>query len=138
LSVVAYDLDHFKRVNDTYGHAGGDIVLRVTTTIARAELREGDLLARTGGEEFVIVLENTPVPGALEAAERVRAAMAEFPIELPDPVDKSNPRSVHHVQTVSLGVAGLKDDMADEQALLLAADQALYSAKRRGRDQVAL
>ena len=138
LSVICYDLDHFKQVNDTYGHAGGDSVLRTTTDIARAELRDGDLLARVGGEEFTIVLENTPVAGALELAERIRNAMAAFPIELPDPLNKLSTAPVEHRQTVSIGVAELSDEMADEQALLQAADRALYAAKRRGRNQVCI
>jgi diguanylate cyclase (GGDEF)-like protein len=138
LSVICYDLDHFKQVNDTYGHAGGDIVLRMTTDIARAELRDGDLLARVGGEEFTLVLENTPVAGALELAERIRAAMEQFPIALPDPVNRQSSRPVEHHQTVSLGVAELLPDMASEQDLLEAADRALYQSKRNGRNRVTL
>ena len=136
LSVVCYDLDHFKQVNDTYGHAAGDTVLRTTATIARAELRGTDRLVRVGGEEFTILLENTPAAGALELAERVRQAMAEFPIELPDPDDKRSARPVLHHQTVSLGVAELRPEMANEQDLLQAGDRALYAAKRKGRNQV--
>jgi diguanylate cyclase (GGDEF)-like protein len=136
LSVICYDLDHFKQVNDTYGHAAGDIVLRVTTTIARAELRGNDLLARVGGEEFTIVLENTNAAGAIELAERIRVAMEQFPIELPDPLNKLSSKPVEHHQTVSLGVAELGPDTANEQDLLQVADRALYAAKRRGRNQV--
>ncbi|MEN9627756.1 MAG: hypothetical protein RJA10_983 [Pseudomonadota bacterium] len=138
LSVICYDLDHFKRVNDTYGHAAGDTVLRVTATITRAELRGSDRLARVGGEEFTILLENTPATGALELAERIRGALARFAIELPDPMNEHGTRKVEHHQTVSLGVAELSDDMADGQALLQAGDRALYLAKRRGRNQVAV
>lgn len=136
LSVIAYDLDHFKSVNDTYGHASGDLVLRLTADIARAELRGPDALARTGGEEFTILLPDTPVAGAVEVAERIRAAMESYPIELKDPVAKLSTKSVEHHQTVSLGVAGLEPEMANEQDLLQAADRALYAAKRSGRNQV--
>jgi len=136
LSVIAYDLDHFKTVNDTYGHAAGDLVLRLTTDIARAELRGTDALARTGGEEFTIVLQDTPVTGAVELAERIRAAMESYPIELKDPDAKLSTRTVEHRQTVSLGVAGLEPEMASELDLLQAADRALYNAKRNGRNQV--
>ncbi|MFO1326215.1 MAG: GGDEF domain-containing protein [Rubrivivax sp.] len=138
LSVICYDLDHFKQVNDTYGHASGDIVLRTTTDIARAELRDTDTLGRTGGEEFTIVLEGTPVSGALELAERIRAAMEQFPIELPDPLVKTSSKPVEHRQTVSMGVAELSPDMASELDLLQAGDRALYEAKRRGRNQVCI
>ena len=138
LSVICYDLDHFKQVNDTYGHAAGDSVLRTTTDIARAELRDGDLLARVGGEEFTIVMENTPISGALELAERIRVSMEQFPIELPNPVNRQSSRPVEHRQTVSMGVAELKAEMADEQALLEAADRALYQSKRNGRNRVTL
>ena len=136
LSVISWDLDHFTQVNDTYGHASGDIVLRTTADIARAELRTGDLLGRTGGEEFLLVLDGTPLAGALELAERIRASLAQFPIELPDPLVKTSSKPVEHVQTVSMGVAELSPEMASEQELLLAADRALYEAKRRGRNQV--
>jgi two-component system, cell cycle response regulator len=138
LSVICYDLDHFKQVNDTYGHAAGDTVLRMTTDIARAELRDGDLLARVGGEEFTIVLENTPVAGALELAERIRAAMELFPIGLPDPVNRQSSRPIEHHQTVSIGVAELLPEMNNEQELLEAADRALYQSKRNGRNRVTL
>ncbi|MBL8362701.1 MAG: GGDEF domain-containing protein [Rubrivivax sp.] len=138
LSVIAYDLDHFKTVNDTYGHAAGDTVLQITTKIARSELRSPDTLGRVGGEEFTIVMENTPVAAAVEAAERIRAAMAQFPIELPDPVNKQTTRPVEHHQTVSIGVAELTPEMSSERELLEAADRALYQSKRRGRNQVSL
>lgn len=138
LSVICYDLDHFKHVNDTYGHASGDIVLRATTDLARAELRQTDTLGRTGGEEFTIVLGQTPVTGALELAERIRAAMQDFAIELPDPLNKSSSKLVEHRQTVSMGVAELTPEMASELELLQAGDRALYEAKRRGRNQVCL
>jgi haloacetate dehalogenase len=136
LSVICYDLDLFKAVNDTFGHASGDLVLRVTADIARAELRDGDALVRTGGEEFVVLLPGTPVAGALEVAERIRAAMEAFPIELANPDPGQSSRPIEHRQTVSLGVATLDDGMADEKALLEAADRALYSAKRGGRNRV--
>jgi two-component system cell cycle response regulator len=136
LSVICYDLDHFKKVNDTFGHAAGDTVLRITSTIARAELRGTDRLARVGGEEFTVLLENTPAVGALELAERLRKAFEDFPIELPDPDDKRSARPVEYRQTASLGVAELTAEMADGQALLEAGDRALYAAKRRGRNQV--
>jgi two-component system, cell cycle response regulator len=136
LSVICYDLDHFKKVNDTYGHAAGDTVLRITTTIARAELRGSDRLARVGGEEFTILLENTPATGALELAERLRKSIAGFPIELPNPDLGRSSRPVEHYQTISLGVAELSADMINEQALLEAGDRALYAAKRKGRNQV--
>lgn len=138
LSVIAYDLDHFKHVNDTYGHAAGDLVLRVTADIARAELRDTDALARIGGEEFLVVLQDTPAAGAIEVAERIRQAIENFPIEMKDPEAKLSTRSVEHRQTVSLGVAGLEPAMRDEQDLLQAADRALYAAKRNGRNQVAI
>ena len=136
LSVICYDLDHFKAVNDTYGHAAGDLVLRVTSDIARAELRDNDALVRTGGEEFVVLLRGTPIAGALEVAERMRAAMESFPIELPNPELKQSSRTVEHRQTISLGVATLGDEMADEHALLEAGDRALYTSKRNGRNRV--
>ena len=136
LSVICYDLDHFKSVNDTYGHAAGDLVLKVTSEIARAELRGGDALVRTGGEEFVVLLPDTPIVGAVEVAERIRTAMESFPIELPDPEVKQSTRRIEHRQTVSMGVAALEPGMADERALLEAGDRALYASKRNGRNRV--
>jgi two-component system, cell cycle response regulator len=136
LSVICFDLDHFKKVNDTFGHAAGDTVLRITATIARAELRTTDRLVRVGGEEFTLLLENTPAVGALELAERLRRNIEAFPIELPNPDVKYRAKPVEHCQTVSLGVAELNDTMKDPQDLLEAGDRALYEAKHKGRNQV--
>lgn len=136
LSVVVYDLDHFKAVNDTYGHAAGDTVLRLSTAAVRGALRESDVLARVGGEEFTVLLEQTPQAGALELAERMRRAVQGFDFELPDPADPQGQRRVQHRQTVSLGVAALAPEQGSDAELLQAADRALYAAKRAGRNRV--
>lgn len=122
LSVVMLDLDHFKLINDTHGHPVGDVVLRETARRARLSARAHDLVARIGGEEFVLVLDDTDHTEAARIAERLRAAISaeEFP------------NGVGRV-TASLGVATLRDRQ-DADALLARADAALYAAKARGRN----
>jgi diguanylate cyclase (GGDEF)-like protein len=124
LSVLALDLDHFKAVNDRYGHAAGDaVLLRFAETIS-AVLRSIDVFGRMGGEEFLIVLPDTQLAGAGDVAERVRAAVEALSI----PVD----RAVLRI-TVSIGVAQMNHTNVD--ALLLDADRALYQAKAQGRNR---
>ncbi|MFO0676856.1 MAG: GGDEF domain-containing protein [Polyangiaceae bacterium] len=128
VSVVAIDIDHFKRVNDTFGHAAGDRVLERVAILLRDNLRPTDLVARWGGEEFVAVLPGTPGEGALVAADRVRLAVANSPFEM------EGHAFDWHV-TLSMGVADTKAG-CDADAILAAADAALYQAKRRGRNRV--
>jgi diguanylate cyclase (GGDEF)-like protein len=124
-SVLLIDIDHFKLINDTHGHAAGDDTLRAFAHRVRAHLREGDACARYGGEEFVVVLPGTTLVSALEIAERLRHGVAEVSL-----------MSVPHVRTtVSIGVAQCLIDETPEQ-LLKRADQAVYAAKRGGRNQV--
>ena len=128
LSLVALDLDHFKEINDTYGHPAGDHVLsdmaQVVTTLIRAE----DVFARVGGEEFAVICRGADNAEGQAVAERVRGAVAGhgFSVEGTEiPV------------AVSAGVASIPDArIADAQALIAAADQALYEAKRAGRNRV--
>jgi diguanylate cyclase (GGDEF)-like protein len=122
-SVLMLDLDHFKAVNDTHGHAVGDAVLRGFAQRIQAQLRRSDVCARYGGEEFCVVLPGTADALALDAGERLRRAVAGAPLAPKVPV------------TVSVGVATWRagDDAA---ALLARADEALYTAKRTGRDRV--
>ncbi|HLO66967.1 MAG TPA: GGDEF domain-containing protein [Holophaga sp.] len=127
LSLIMCDLDHFKRINDTLGHLGGDQVLRDFGARASAGLRTTDVAGRIGGEEFLIVLPETDRDGALLLAERLRAAVRDEPFHLP-----SGPLSV----TCSLGVAERRDEDRDGGALMGRADRALYLAKRDGRDRV--
>jgi diguanylate cyclase (GGDEF)-like protein len=117
------DLDHFKQVNDTYGHLNGDAVLAELASILVTCTRESDVCARYGGEEFGIILSETTEPGARTLAERVRAkvAAATFPGGLK--------------LTISIGVAAT-DEPALFTALMERADQALYAAKHGGRNQV--
>jgi diguanylate cyclase (GGDEF)-like protein len=123
IAFLMIDLDHFKQVNDTYGHLNGDAVLAELAQILRGSARESDVCARYGGEEFALILHETTEPGAHILAERIRArvAAATFPGGLK--------------LTISVGVAAT-DDAALFTQLIDRADQALYVAKQGGRNQV--
>jgi diguanylate cyclase (GGDEF) domain len=126
LAVIALDLDRFKRVNDRYGHEIGDLVLQKTSDTIRSQTREHDVFARTGGEEFVIVVTGPDACNAQQLAERIRVALATMRLEPPAP-----PVRV----TASLGVSLCNRPMSLSM-LMRAADEALYTAKRAGRDCV--
>ncbi|MFU8853928.1 diguanylate cyclase [Micromonospora sp. SL1-18] len=129
LSVLALDLDRFKNVNDTWGHAAGDAVLVEFARRVRGEIREVDLAFRQGGEEFVVLLPETDARGAAIVAERLGAVIRDQPV----PVDgHSGP--VRVPVTVSIGIAVYPDHAATGQQVLDAADDALYAAKSAGRD----
>ncbi len=127
ISLVIADIDHFKNVNDTYGHPVGDMVLRTVSRLLRKSVRQNDLAARYGGEEFALVLLGTDEKGAVKFANRVRKEIAETVTEYP-----SGKLQV----TVSMGVATFPDDADQKQALIDLADQALYAAKQGGRNRV--
>lgn len=128
LSLLMIDLDHFKAVNDTFGHPAGDLVLKEVTHAIRRELREIDLLCRYGGEEFCAVLPGCASGEAVAVAERIRSAVESLPWGDRTPL----PSAV----TVSVGVATFPRPHSTPQALLKAADEALYVAKKRGRNRV--
>jgi diguanylate cyclase (GGDEF)-like protein len=132
LGVLALDLDHFKNVNDQYGHRAGDTVLVELAGRLRRAVREVDLSFRRGGEEFVILLPETDIPGSLTAARRIGEAIrnAPFPIAGPTGGEVS--------VTVSIGVAVFPRHARTGVEVLDAADQALYSAKEAGRDTFVL
>jgi diguanylate cyclase (GGDEF)-like protein len=135
LSLLCCDLDHFKSVNDTHGHAAGDRVLKDCAALMQAELRPGDVLGRWGGEEFVVIAGDTAFEQALELAERLRRALAGHAFEV-EVAQQGRLRKLLHRQTASLGVALLKPGMRDEHDLLAAADRRMYAAKRDGRNRV--
>jgi len=129
LSVLMVDLDLLREINNTYGHLAGDAVLCGVADVFRSQLRHYDVAARFGGEEFSILLPETPVEKALEIAERIRRAVAERS------VDVSTSSEPIHV-TVSIGVASFPSDGADQNALIHQADLAVYRAKLQGRNRV--
>lgn len=135
LSVVCYDLDHFKAVNDTYGHPAGDQVLRESATAVRHALMGVGVLGRLGGEEFAVVLPHVEHGPATELAERLRATVADHVFVLPAPGAPAGATAVHR-QTISLGVASLTETMQEVIDLFEAADRRLYAAKAGGRDRV--
>jgi diguanylate cyclase (GGDEF)-like protein len=126
LSLVILDIDHFKGVNDTHGHQGGDEVLRVVARTLRSTLRDGDVLYRYGGEEFAVLLPHAQGTGAFTAAERMVRAIAAMPAHLPGGEVRV---------TASAGVATLSAS-DDGSGLVFRADAALYQAKKDGRDRV--
>lgn len=132
-ALLMVDIDHFKRVNDHYGHLAGDHVLRHMVGVLRQRLRASDVLGRYGGEEFMVLLPGTDLHGAAQLAEHLRQAVQAAPCEW---------QGQHIPFTVSIGVAASADTPADpsrtSEALLQAADQALYRAKDDGRNRVAL
>lgn len=128
LAVVMLDLDHFKKINDGYGHFVGDEVLREVSALFRATIRESDTAGRFGGEEFVLVLPLTSTRGAVRVVERIREAMAQ---------QNFGGRRVSLSVTTSAGIACWPSPGIDTaEALLEAADEALYGAKRAGRDRL--
>jgi len=131
LSIIIFDIDHFKKFNDTYGHPAGDEILRTVAALIRRHLRAEDIPARYGGEEFVVVLPNTSKEDALRKAETIRLAIEKYPFV----VGKGNPAKPGAV-TISGGVASLQVDGRGSQEILSAADQALYLAKGQGRNRV--
>jgi len=127
LSLAMIDVDHFKTINDTYGHQAGDEVLKAIGALLLSQAREGDLACRYGGEEFVLVTPRMPLAAALERAEQWRASFAAL--------------KIHHGElelsvTFSVGVATYPDHGATADSLLISADQALYRAKALGRNRV--
>ncbi|MEO3927909.1 diguanylate cyclase [Micromonosporaceae bacterium B7E4] len=134
LSVLALDLDRFKEVNDTYGHAAGDAVLAEFAQRIRGAMREVDLAFRQGGEEFVVLLPETDARGAATVAERLGAAVRETPMAIRPRPGAVTPVGALVSVTVSIGVAVYPDHAATGPQLLVAADEALYAAKAAGRD----
>ncbi len=129
LTLVMIDFDHFKRINDQYGHDAGDDVLREFASRLRRTIRNVDLMCRYGGEEFVVVLPDTDMEAASAVAERVRAAVAEAPFTV-----SGGQHRVH--LTISIGISGLRLIGDSAEALFARTDAALYQAKRDGRNRV--
>ncbi|WP_347404886.1 diguanylate cyclase [Micromonospora sp. WMMD1102] len=134
LGVLALDLDRFKEVNDTYGHAAGDAVLAEFAQRIRGATREVDLAFRQGGEEFVVLLPETDARGAATVAERLGAAVRETPMAIRTRSGAAAPVRALVSVTVSIGVAVYPDHAVTGPQLLVAADEALYAAKAAGRD----
>lgn len=130
LSVIMLDVDGFKSYNDTYGHVQGDVLLRMLAGILQTTIRGVDTVGRFGGEEFVVVLPETPADEAYQAAERLRLAVARA--SFPGHADAPDTAVC---KTISLGLATFPDITDDVQALVALADGALYRAKRGGRNQ---
>ena len=127
LAVLMLDLDHFKQVNDVYGHARGDAVLRELAERVQEQIREVDTFARYGGEEFVVVLPETTLEGAAQLAERICVAVRREPFRS----EGEEPLTV----TVSIGGAAFPEHGSSPATLMRAADKALYEAKGQGRDR---
>ena len=128
-SMMMMDLDHFKQINDHYGHHIGDLALIAFTKACRLEIREADILGRLGGEEFALMLPETPIQSAQILAERIRMATAAIEI----------PVAEHMIRfTISIGLVELNDEDNSLDAIMLRADNAMYQAKARGRNKVVI
>lgn len=129
-SILFFDIDHFKKINDTYGHDAGDYILKDLAEVIRTQyVRPKDVFARYGGEEFVVLLTNTSAAQAAVIAESIRAGIETHPFIYDEQRIPT---------TASIGVAELSADMNSAQALLKVADKALYAAKNGGRNRVSV
>lgn len=126
-SLIMFDIDHFKRVNDTYGHQAGDKVIEQVAHLVREHVRDSDVAGRYGGEEFGVVLSDTDKAGARMFAERLRKAVEEMDVPYGDVVIRF---------TISLGVADLSQPSNSHADLIAWADEALYTSKKTGRNRV--
>ncbi|MGE6299209.1 sensor domain-containing diguanylate cyclase, partial [Guptibacillus hwajinpoensis] len=135
-SIILLDLDHFKKVNDTFGHHSGNEVLCGVANRLEEEIGDRGTVARFGGEEFVVLLENHSHNDSLQVAEELRCSIADRPFEIFNDLDNGN-RQVIYV-TASIGVATAPDQGEDAQTLIRNADRAMYTgAKQQGRNRVA-
>jgi diguanylate cyclase (GGDEF)-like protein len=123
LSLIIFDLDHFKEVNDSYGHLAGDSVLKATAAVVEAVIRKNDIFARYGGEEFIVLTPETALNGARSLAEKIRAAIEQNAFEHAGSI------------TVSAGVSEFSTGDTDA-SFIEKADRALYDAKRKGRNRI--
>ncbi len=126
-SILMLDIDHFKNVNDTYGHIAGDAVLRELAQALRTTTRRSDYVGRYGGEEFMVLLPETPLDKALLLAEKLRVAVSEIVVQAEGHTIKNT--------TISLGAAGFEDDPSVE-SFINRSDKGLYKSKKNGRNQV--
>jgi len=131
LALLMVDVDHFKQVNDTWGHPAGDAVLRHIAQRLAQRLRRSDVVARYGGEEFAVLLPGSTAAAAATLAEQLRSEIERHPAAAPPPAPAIE-------VTASIGVAALPEHALGEAALLEAADRALYRAKRSGRNRVVI
>lgn len=128
-ALVMCDIDHFKQINDTYGHQVGDRVIQHTADLIRQNIRDSDVAGRYGGEEFVVLLPDTDSQGALVFAERLRQSIEGYAVR----------HESHSIQfTISLGIADLGQPSTDHTQLIKWADAALYASKSAGRNRVTL
>jgi two-component system cell cycle response regulator len=128
LSCVMFDIDHFKKINDTYGHRIGDIVLREFAQLVKGHTRKIDIFARYGGEEFIMLMPQTPAKGAIHEADRIRKMVSEYRFMGLDEKDRI---------TVSIGIASTPDEkIMTPDDLITFADNSLFTAKNKGRNQV--
>lgn len=129
LSIIILDIDHFKHVNDTYGHAAGDDVLKALASTMQHLQRKSDIIARIGGEEFTVLLPDTSREQAIEIAQRLRETIEKVQVQLKD--------GSFLQFTVSLGASSIRTDRENDiEPALLRADRALYRAKKSGRNNV--
>ena len=127
MTLLMFDLDHFKSVNDNYGHLAGDAILIKVSEIIRQNLRDSDIAGRYGGEEFVILLPNTDMEGSYVVAERLRSAIESATVEFEEQIIPF---------TSSFGLAQFQSQVTDGDQLIANADEALYQAKDQGRNRV--
>ena len=128
ISLLMMDVDHFKLINDTYGHKAGDRVLKKISETCQKTLREIDIIGRVGGEEFAVLLPETDIDQAMDVAERLREEIAKTKVE----IDQVLPLNF----TISIGVTTLTPQNENIEGLLNVADKALYVAKDSGRNRV--
>lgn len=130
LTLLYIDIDFFKKINDTYGHNAGDIVLRELGTVLKSSVRSNDIVSRKGGEEFTAILLDCALNRAVEVSERMRKAVEEHPFRL-------DTDEIIHI-TISIGLACFDETTKDAALLIEDADKALYNAKRSGRNKVCI
>jgi diguanylate cyclase (GGDEF)-like protein len=129
VSLILADIDYFKKVNDTYGHPAGDLVLKGVSKIIREQIRDMDVPARYGGEEFAVILPGTEAEGAKNIAERLRRAVMDTTF---------SPDGKSLQVTISIGIATAPFDAKNKEELIERADKALYHAKHNGRNQTVI